>query len=47
MWRKTIESDVEYRSFMSFILAEEDSLSRKLAFDCGHGVAQEEYAMKT
>jgi len=26
---------------------EEGSLSRTLAFDCGHGYAQSEYAMKT
>jgi len=25
---------------------EEGSLSKTLAFDCGHGYAQEEYAMK-
>jgi len=25
---------------------EEDNLSRTLAFDCGHGYAQEDYAMK-
>jgi len=25
---------------------EEGSLSRTLAFDCGHGYAQEEYAVK-
>ena len=30
----------------SFLCMEEDNLSRTLAFDCGHGYAQEDYAMK-
>ena len=30
----------------SFLRVEEGSLSRRLAFDCGHGYAQEEYAVK-
>jgi len=31
----------------SFLCVEESSPSRTPAFDCGHGYAQEEYAMKT
>ena len=30
----------------SFLRVEEGSLSKTLAFDCGHGYAQEQYAMK-
>jgi len=45
-WLRAIESDLRPLKYRSFLLVEEGSLSRTLAFDCGYGYTQEEYAMK-
>jgi len=36
----------EATEYRSFLWVEEGSLSRTLAFNCGHGYTQEEHAMK-
>jgi len=38
VWFETIE-------YQSFVFVEEGVLSRKLAFDCGHGDAEEEHTL--
>jgi len=43
--RKTSDTDLR-RMNIGPSRVEESSLSRTLAFDCGHGYAQEEYATK-
>jgi len=47
-WLRTIELDLRplNNEHWSFLHVEEGSLSRTLAFDCGHGYSPEECAIK-